>query len=82
MNCVRKIRCGRELTVQTCLTQSFGAKAVAIAPTVIYFDVEDSFAYYSGGIYVPDPKCGSKGINHAMVAVGYEWGGSSSTSYW
>ena len=55
-------------------------QAVAIAPTVIYFDAENSFQLYSGGIYT-GRDC-SASINHAIVAVGYQWGGSSSNSYW
>ena len=54
-------------------------QAVAAAPTVIYFDADLSFQLYAGGIYQPS-ECSSN-INHAMLAVGYAWGGSSASSY-
>ena len=54
--------------------------AVALAPTVIYFRTTMNFMLYSGGIF-SDPTCDGD-INHAMVAVGYFWSGTSSTSYW
>ena len=54
--------------------------AVTLAPTVIYFQATMNFASYSGGIF-SDPACTNL-INHAMVAVGYFWSGTSSTSYW
>lgn len=38
------------------------SQAVSNAPTVIYFDVEDSFQYYAGGVYQPT-DCGTT-INH------------------
>ena len=52
---------------------------MAAAPTVIYFDAELGFQFYAGGIYQPS-DCTSN-INHAMLAVGYAWGGSSALSY-
>ena len=54
--------------------------AVDVAPTTIYFHATFNFMFYSGGIF-SDPLCTSA-INHAMVAVGYVWTGTSSTSYW
>ena len=51
--------------------------AVAVAPTTIYFDVENSFQLYTGGVYTGG-DC-SASINHAMLAVGYLWTGNSST---
>lgn len=42
---------------------------MAIGPTVIYFCVEDSFRWYTGGYYSSN-TCGTC-HNHAMVAVGY-----------
>ena len=55
-------------------------QAVAQQPVVIYFDAESSFQMYSGGIYSPS-DCGAS-TNHAIVAVGYSWTGTSAGSYW
>jgi C1A family cysteine protease len=56
------------------------SQAVAIAPTVIYFDAEFSFQLYAGGVYKPT-DC-TTAINHAVTVVGYQWTGSSTGSYW
>ncbi len=58
--------------------------AVSQAPVIVYFDAENSFQLYSGGIYNggAGSDCSSGNINHAIVVVGYQWTGTSSTSYW
>ncbi len=48
-------------------------------PTVIYFNAQDDFTSYSGGIY-SSSLCGSSTTNHAMVAVGYNT--TSKPGYW
>lgn len=68
------------MTVSPALVENSLMQAVAIAPTVVYFDAENSFQLYSGGVY-SGPDC-SANINHAITAVGYQWSGSSSSSYW
>ena len=55
--------------------------AVAVAPTTIYFCATNNFVRYGGGVF-SDPTCSAANINHAMVAVGYYWSGTSSSSYW
>ena len=43
--------------------------AVAIQPTVIYFEVADDFYYYSGGLYQAAASACTNAINHAMVSL-------------
>ena len=55
--------------------------AVAAAPTTVYFEAQTSFQMYAGGVYMATADCGAS-LNHAMLAVGYNWTGDSASSYW
>eukprot|EP00198_Chlamydomonas_reinhardtii_P000079 XP_001689414.1 cysteine endopeptidase [Chlamydomonas reinhardtii] len=71
-----RIATGRSFYLSTAASEDRLKRWVAIGPTVIYFCVEDSFRWYTGGYYSSN-TCGTC-HNHAMVAVGYTgtgWGG-------
>ncbi|XP_057381191.1 uncharacterized protein LOC130703755 [Daphnia carinata] len=48
-------------------------------PISVAFTVTDSFYAYRSGIY-NDPACDNKGVNHAVVVVG--WGTQNEMDYW
>ena len=52
-------------------------------PVVVYFNVQNSFYGYAGGIYQAS-SCTTETINHAMLLVGYNAtaGVGSPDSYW
>ena len=54
---------GSTITISPSNSEGVMMQAVAIAPTVIYFDAENSFQLYAGGVYSPS-DC-SANINHA-----------------
>ncbi|KAG2447039.1 hypothetical protein HYH02_007790 [Chlamydomonas schloesseri] len=64
-----RIATGRTYYLSTAASEDRLKRWVAIGPTVIYFCVEDSFRWYTGGYY-SSSTCGTC-HNHAMVAVGY-----------
>ncbi|KAL6753098.1 hypothetical protein V8C86DRAFT_2438700 [Haematococcus lacustris] len=51
-------------------------QAVARQPTVVYFEVDDQFMSYRGGVY--RPRTCTNRLNHAMVVEGY----STAGRYW
>ena len=59
---------GSALTISPSYSEGAMMQAVAIAPTVVYFDVEDSFKRYGGGTYTPS-DCSTNPVNHASESM-------------